>query len=72
MCAFPTFYLRRTASRYPTPASAYPVCVRRGEYNSPTPTRSPRLSQALSLNRSVTCWLPLFARWPCSIPASKP
>ena len=44
-------------SRDPARASAYPVCARRGEYNSPTPTRSPRLSQALaalSSNRSVT------------------
>ncbi len=33
-------------------ASAYRVCARRREYNSQTPTRNPRLSQALSSNRS--------------------
>jgi hypothetical protein len=68
--SLPTFPVHRLASRHPAPGSAYPVCARRGEYNSPTPTRSPRLSQVLSSNRSVASPASLLTgrSWPTSKP----
>ncbi len=39
---------------HPRELGSQPGRARRGGYNPPTPTRCPRLSQVLSLNRSVT------------------
>ncbi|WP_321853900.1 hypothetical protein, partial [Burkholderia cenocepacia] len=57
------FYRRRNASSYPTPRARTRLrAAQRIQFHPPTPTRSPRLSQVLSSNRSITTsLLPLFA-----------